>query len=59
MLMVIFIQDNDGVAGLLPQNPRHFARQPSARDSQNLRSYLSHMIAVDTGISTSPTAKTD
>jgi len=34
------------IAGLRPQRPRHFARQPSVRVPQNLRpSYLSHMIA--------------
>jgi hypothetical protein len=37
------------MGGLLPQSPRHFARQPSARVSQTLRSsYPNHMTAVAT-----------
>jgi len=32
------------IAGLDPQSPRHYARQPSVRVSQTLRSYLRHMI---------------
>jgi hypothetical protein len=38
-----------GIAGLHPQSPSHFARQPSARVSQSLRpSYLSHVTAAAT-----------
>jgi hypothetical protein len=51
------------IVGLLSQNPRHFAWQPSARVSPNLRpSYLSHVTVVlrkrtNTGTSTALTAK--
>jgi len=37
------------IAGLFPQTPSHFTRQPSASVSQTLRpSYFSHMIAAAT-----------
>jgi hypothetical protein len=39
----------DTIEVLLPQSPRHSARQPPARVSQNLRScYLNHVIAATT-----------